>query len=106
MTDDPLSMWDSFDPDDEWTEADEEHYQAFLRSPEGIALVIAGMELAESERETIRAKRLRDDSIYAAYREDFTPEEIAKECGISLEEVNFVIRNHTPSRRPTKKKGA
>jgi len=102
MTDDPLSMWDGYDPN-EWTSEDEEEYQRFLRSPEGVALVLSGIELAEAERDTIRAKRQRDDAIFAAYREDFTPEEIAKECGISIEEVNYVIRNHTPSRRPTKK---
>jgi len=100
--DDPLSMWDGYDPED-WTSEDEENYQALLRSPEGIALVIASMEEAEAGREVIRAKRYRDDAIYAAYRQDFTSEEIARECGISIEEVNFVIRNHTPSRRPTRK---
>ena len=104
MPDDPLSVWDNYDPDDEWTSEDEENYQRLLRTPEGIALVLSGIEVAESEREEIRAKRRRDDSIIRAHRHGITPERIASYADISIEEVNFVIRNHTPSRRPTKKK--
>ena len=98
MSDD-LSMWDNYDPDDV---VDEEAYQRLIRSPEGRAIILSTIEVAEAEREEREAEAKLAETVVNAWRGGFTPEEIAKEIGQPVEQVNFWIRNR-PARRPKKK---